>query len=50
MDTFATDPLAHDRVFYLDVLIVPKMDALAIWNSLIKEWVGMAAYKVAGYI
>ena len=50
MDTFATDPLAHDRVFYLDVLIVPKIEALSIWNSLIKEWVGLAAYKVAGYI
>ncbi len=50
MDIFATDPLAHNRIFYLDVLIVPKIEALAIWNSLIKEWVGMAAYKVAGYI
>ncbi|MFZ6000696.1 MAG: YdcF family protein [Bacteroidota bacterium] len=50
MDIFTTDPLSHDRVFYLDVLIVPKLEAIAIWNALIKEWVGMLAYKAAGYI
>lgn len=50
MDIFSTDPLSHERVFHLDVLIVPKLEAIAIWNALIREWVGMLAYKVAGYI
>ncbi len=50
MDTFSTDPMAHERLFYLDVLIVPKLEALGLWNSLFKEWTGMIAYKMAGYI
>jgi uncharacterized SAM-binding protein YcdF (DUF218 family) len=49
-DQFATDPLAHDRVFTPDVLIVPTIEAFAKWQSLLKEWFGLLAYKLAGYI
>ncbi len=50
VDTFSTDFLAHQRKFTLDVLLVPKIDGLAMWNTMIKEWVGCTAYWVAGYI
>jgi uncharacterized SAM-binding protein YcdF (DUF218 family) len=49
-DTFATDTKFHTREFTPDALIIPKPDALLIWNSLIKEWVGLLAYKLSGYI
>jgi uncharacterized SAM-binding protein YcdF (DUF218 family) len=50
VDTFSTDFFSHQRKFTLDVLFVPKIDGLGMWNALIKEWVGCAAYWVAGYI
>jgi uncharacterized SAM-binding protein YcdF (DUF218 family) len=49
-DTFATDTKFHAREFTPDALIIPSADALVIWNALIKEWVGMVAYKISGYI
>lgn len=50
LQPFTTDFYAHDRIYYIDVLIVPKIDAILIWHKLAKEWVGMLAYKMAGYI
>ena len=50
MDTFSVDFHATVRKFYLDTLLVPSVDALRDWHVLIKEWTGMIAYKVAGYI
>jgi uncharacterized SAM-binding protein YcdF (DUF218 family) len=50
IDTFSTDFLAHQRKFTLDILIVPKIEGLAMWNTMIKEWVGCVAYWIAGYI
>lgn len=49
-DLFATDPLSHERVFTPDVLIVPTIDAFGKWQALLKEWFGLLAYKMAGYI
>jgi len=31
-------------------MFIPSADALLKWHVLFKEWMGMAAYKVAGYI
>ncbi len=50
VDTFTTDFLSHERKFSLDVLFIPRVDALVNWNIMIREWMGMIAYKVAGYI
>jgi uncharacterized SAM-binding protein YcdF (DUF218 family) len=50
IDTFTTDFYAHPRNFYLDGLLIPQLDALVLWQKLIKEWVGLAAYKIAGYV
>lgn len=47
---FSTDFLSHPRKFTPDILFIPKIEALGIWHSMIKEWVGCAAYWVAGYI
>ena len=49
-DTFSTDPLAHPRVYGIGALLVPNLDAIGIWQSLFKEWTGMIAYWLAGYI
>lgn len=50
LEPFSTDFYSHPRVFHLDVVIVPKAEALNLWNKLIKEWVGFMAYKMAGYV
>lgn len=49
-DTFATDIKFHKREFTPDVLIIPKVEAMLVWNALVKEWVGLIAYKLSGYI
>ena len=50
MDTFSTDFYSHPRKYYPDSLIIPQLEAIMLWQKIIKEWVGMAAYKAAGYI
>jgi uncharacterized SAM-binding protein YcdF (DUF218 family) len=50
LDSFSTDFYSHPREYYPDSFLVPKIDAIHVWQKLFKEWIGMAAYKVAGYI
>ena len=50
IDSFSTDFYTHPRYFLPDVLLIPKADSIMIWQKLFKEWVGMMAYKIAGYI
>ena len=50
LDSFATDFYSHPREYYPDSFLIPKIDAIHNWQKLFKEWIGMAAYKVAGYI
>lgn len=50
MDTFTTDFLHHERKFTPDILFVPHVESLVNWNIMIREWVGMIAYKISGYI
>ena len=50
LDTFSTDFYAHQGVYYPDAFFVPKIDALIIWHKLVREWVGLIAYKFAGYV
>lgn len=49
VDTFSCDFYSHPRYYTLDVLLIPKIDAIMNWQRLFKEWTGMVAYKVAGY-
>lgn len=48
-DVLATDPLGLPFL-EVDDYIIPKAEPLLNWNFIIKEWVGMLAYKIAGYI
>lgn len=50
IDTFSTDFISQERRFTPDALIIPSAEALVTWQTLIHEWMGMIAYKVAGYI
>jgi len=50
MDSFSVDFHSHKRKYSFDTLLIPKIEALGNWNILIKEWIGMIAYRVAGYI
>lgn len=50
IDYFSCDFRAAERSFYPDALLVPKLDAVLIWQKLLKEWAGFVAYKLAGYI
>lgn len=49
-DCFSGDFYTHPRYFTPDILLVPKADAINLWQKLFKEWLGMAAYWVAGYV
>jgi uncharacterized SAM-binding protein YcdF (DUF218 family) len=50
IDIFSTNPLAFPGTLSLDMFIVPKAEAFRVWHTLFKEWTGMIAYKLAGYI
>lgn len=50
IDYFTCDFRSTERSFTPDILLIPKLDAVFIWQKLLKEWAGFVAYKVAGYI
>ena len=50
LDTFTTDFYAHHHEYTFDAYVIPKIDVLIVWHKLVREWVGMVAYKIAGYI
>ena len=50
LDTFSADFISHPRKLTLDVLLIPQTDAIATWQTLLREWAGMIAYKIAGYV
>ena len=49
-DTFGTDYYTHDRVFDPETLFIPSEMAIKKWNIVFHELIGIAAYKVMGYI
>lgn len=50
-DTFSADFYSKGREKYgVGDYLLPNPDALQLWTKLFKEWIGLAAYKVAGYI
>jgi uncharacterized SAM-binding protein YcdF (DUF218 family) len=48
--TFPADYYSHDVKYDLPSILYPTAESLIIWNKLIKEWLGIAMYKLAGYI
>jgi len=49
-DVFSTDLYTGELEYTPFDLFVPNVGAIKTWTILIKEWLGMIAYKVAGYI
>lgn len=47
---FAVDFHGHIRKYTVDVLFIPKLEALSWWQILLKEWTGYFAYWLTGYI
>jgi uncharacterized SAM-binding protein YcdF (DUF218 family) len=47
---FSCDFYTHPTTLTPDELLVPKAEAILTWQKLFKEWLGMLAYKAAGYI
>ncbi len=47
---FSTDFRTSDDPPSLGSIILPSPTALVKWHVLVREWMGVAAYKVAGYI
>jgi uncharacterized SAM-binding protein YcdF (DUF218 family) len=50
IDNFSCDFYTHPRTFTPDSIIVPQAESVAAWQKILKEWAGMVAYKLAGYI
>lgn len=50
LETFPTDYYGKTFFWSPGNTFMPRSEAFSLWNLLIKEWVGIAAYKVAGYI
>ncbi|GAB3222110.1 YdcF family protein [Algoriphagus aestuariicola] len=48
--TFPTDYYSHDLKYDLPSLLFPDPFSLEYWTKLVKEWIGIAMYKVAGYL
>jgi uncharacterized SAM-binding protein YcdF (DUF218 family) len=49
-DVFSTDFYTHPRFFTPDVLLVPRADSISRWHRMFREWGGIGAYWLAGYI
>lgn len=48
--TFPTDYYGNEFYWTPGNIIVPKSNAFMLWHILIKEWIGIVAYKITGYI
>jgi hypothetical protein len=49
IDCFPTDYYGSEFYWSPTTTILPNTSALHKWNILIKEWVGIIAYKLSGY-
>jgi uncharacterized SAM-binding protein YcdF (DUF218 family) len=47
---YSTDRYSGPRKWELDHLLVPNVETLATWSTLLHEMVGCMVYKVSGYI
>ena len=51
IELFSTDHFTgEDRGYQIDQYIIPNVFTFAMWNQLIKEWVGYITYDIVGYI
>ncbi|OOG78123.1 YdcF family protein [Algoriphagus sp. A40] len=49
-ETFPVDYYSHDVKYDIPSLIYPDVDSISYWHKLFKEWIGIAIYKLAGYL
>ena len=49
-DRFSTNPISEPSKVNPYTLFVPSLDAMGMWQTLLKEWIGFVAYWFAGYI
>jgi uncharacterized SAM-binding protein YcdF (DUF218 family) len=49
-DTFPVDPRGNYHDYTPESALIPNAGAFLLWDALIHEWVGMATYKIMGYI
>jgi uncharacterized SAM-binding protein YcdF (DUF218 family) len=47
---FSTDFYGQRRPFFIGTLFLPTIQGFIIWEKLFKEWSGLVAYKLAGYV
>jgi uncharacterized SAM-binding protein YcdF (DUF218 family) len=47
--TFPTDYYSSDTKFDIPILFFPDPYSIFIWHKLVKEWIGIAVYRVVGY-
>lgn len=47
---FTTDFYTHKPDYKIDSYLLPGVEPMQVWNRMIREWLGIAAYKAAGYL
>lgn len=50
VEAFSTDFYSMDSAYTLEHYLLPSPEALQAWNKLLREWLGLLAYKLAGYV
>ena len=50
VDPFPVDVRSGGDIYTLDRLIQPDAENISTWDIIIHEWVGIATYKLMGYI
>lgn len=50
VDTYSVDMRSEANEYTPDVLFIPSSGAIGNWEILIREWMGILAYKLSGYI
>lgn len=46
---FSVDFYSTDRPYTLEHYLLPSPEALQAWNKLLREWLGLLSYKLAGW-
>ena len=50
IDSFTVDFYGLPEKPFFPTVLVPSIQGFVIWEKLFKEWAGLTAYKIAGYI
>lgn len=50
LESFSTDFYGVPDKPFIPTIFIPSIQGFIIWEKLFKEWMGLVAYKIAGYI